>query len=186
MDVSGEVADLMVKESIQITEETVKLLAAGSKDLTAFLLALAQDNRKLSGKTSMTRLLRDGKELKVFHIREKDLEDFRKYAKQSVLYAVIKDSRTEDGTVDMITNAPQKEESKKAGPRVPRENSSKERGSGSMPSQSRMRTAGTVTKDIPTSDKPSVKGRLSALKAASEGMRQPAQTPQKKRTTKER
>lgn len=148
MDVSGEVADLMVKESIQITAETVKLLAAGSKDLTAFLLALAQDNKKLSGKTNMTRLLRDGKELKVFHIREKDLEDFRKYAKQSVLYAVIKDSRTEDGTVDMITNvdyvsqvnhflksrgygvptAPQKEESKKAGPRVPRENSSKERG----------------------------------------------------------
>ena len=104
MDVSGEVADLMVKESIQITAETVKLLAAGSKDLTAFLLALAQDNKKLSGKTNMTRLLRDGKELKVFHIREKDLEDFRKYAKQSVLYAVIKDSRTEDGTVDMITN----------------------------------------------------------------------------------
>ena len=29
MDVSGEVADLMVKESIQITEESVKLLAAG-------------------------------------------------------------------------------------------------------------------------------------------------------------
>ena len=93
MDVSGEVADLMVKESIQITAETVKLLAAGSKDLTAFLLALAQDNKKLSGKTNMTRLLRDGKELKVFHIREKDLEDFRKYAKQSVLYAVIKDGR---------------------------------------------------------------------------------------------
>ena len=157
MDVSGEVADLMVKESIQITAETVKLLAAGSKDLTAFLLALAQDNKKLSGKTNMTRLLRDGKELKVFHIREKDLEDFRKYAKQSVLYAVIKDSRTEDGTVDMITNvdyvsqvnhflksrgygvptAPQKEESKKAGPRVPRENSSKERGTGLTPLRSR-------------------------------------------------
>lgn len=206
MDVSGEVADLMVKESIQITAETVKLLAAGSKDLTAFLLALAQDNKKLSGKTNMTRLLRDGKELKVFHIREKDLEDFRKYAKQSVLYAVIKDSRTEDGTVDMITNvdyvsqvnhflksrgygvptAPQKEESKKAGPRVPRENSSKERGTGLTPSRSRTGTAETITTDTPTSDKPSVKGRLSALKAASEGMQQPSQTPQKKRTTKER
>ena len=36
MDVSGEVADLMVKESIQITEEAVKLLAAGSKNLAAF------------------------------------------------------------------------------------------------------------------------------------------------------
>lgn len=206
MDVSGEVADLMVKESIQITEETVKLLAVGSKDLTAFLLALAQDSRKLSGKTNMARLLRDGKELKVFHIREKDLEDFRRYAKQSVLYAVIKDSRSEDGLVNMITNvdyvsqvnhflksrgydipANTKEEApKKAAPRVPQGNSSKERGTGLMPSQSRTRTAETITTDIPTSDKPSVRGRLSALKAASEGMRQPGQMPQKKRTTKER
>ena len=70
MDVSGEVADLMVKESMQITEETIKMLAAGSKNLAAFLLALSQDNKKLSGQTNMARLLRDGKELKVFHIKE--------------------------------------------------------------------------------------------------------------------
>lgn len=31
MDNSGEVADLMVKESIQLTEAAVKMLAAGSK-----------------------------------------------------------------------------------------------------------------------------------------------------------
>ena len=74
MDVSGEVADLMVKESIQITEESIKLLAAGAKNLTAFLVALAQGNKKLSGKTNMGRLLRDGKELKVFRIKESDLE----------------------------------------------------------------------------------------------------------------
>ena len=33
MDASGEVADLMVKESIQLTEESIKLLAAGCKNL---------------------------------------------------------------------------------------------------------------------------------------------------------
>ena len=57
MDASGEVADLMVKESIQLTEESIKLLAAGCKNLTAFLYALAKDNKKLVGKTSMKRLL---------------------------------------------------------------------------------------------------------------------------------
>ena len=36
MDVSGDVADLMVKESIQLTEASIKLLAGGSRDLTAF------------------------------------------------------------------------------------------------------------------------------------------------------
>lgn len=38
MDASGEVADLMVKESIQLTEESIKLLAAGCKNLTAFYM----------------------------------------------------------------------------------------------------------------------------------------------------
>lgn len=195
MDVSGEVADLMVKESIQITSETVKLMAAGSKNLAAFLLALAQDNKKLSGKTNMARLLRDGKELKVFHIREEDLTDFRKFAKQNVLYAVIKDSRSKSGLVDLITNVDyvsqvnhfmesrgymalakvQEDTPKKAVPRAPQENSLKGRGHGLTASQDKTRRAEMSTPSTPTSDKPAVKGRLEALKAASEGMRQPGQ-----------
>ena len=57
MDNSGEVADLMVKESIQITEAAVKLLAGGGKNLAAFLLALSQNNKKLYGKTNMAQLI---------------------------------------------------------------------------------------------------------------------------------
>ena len=53
MDTSGEVADLMVKESIQVTEAGIKLLAAGSKNLAAFLWALAKDGKKVAGLTSM-------------------------------------------------------------------------------------------------------------------------------------
>ena len=104
MDVSGDVADLMVKESIQLTEASIKLLAGGSRDLTAFLLALARDNKKLVGKTGMNRLLRDGKELKVFQLRESDLAEFTKYAKNNVLFAVIKNQRCTDGLVDLVTN----------------------------------------------------------------------------------
>lgn len=104
MDVSGDVADLMVKESIQLTEASIKLLAGGSRDLTAFLLALARDNKKLVGKTGMNRLLREGKELKVFQLRESDLAEFAKYAKNNVLFAVIKDQRRTDGLVDLVTN----------------------------------------------------------------------------------
>ena len=97
MDVSGDVADLMVKESI-------KLLAGGSRDLTAFLLALARDNKKLVGKTGMNRLLREGKELKVFQLRESDLAEFTKYAKNNVLFAVIKNQCRTDGLVDLVTS----------------------------------------------------------------------------------
>ena len=211
MDVSGEVADLMVKEGIQLTEEAVKLLAAGGKNLAAFLMALAQDNKKLSGKTNMARLLRDGKELKVFHIKEDDLADFKSFGKKNVLYAVIRDNRATDGMVDLITNvdyvsqvnhfmesrgyaAPAKtkgdETPKKAAPRARPDSSLPQRGNGSNPSQSKTRTetastpTKTATRTAPTSDKPSVKGRLAAMKAATEGMKKAGQTPQRTQGTR--
>ena len=97
MDNSGEVADLMVKESIQITEAAVKLLAGGGKNLAAFLLALSQNNKKLCGKANMSQLIQLGRELRTFHIKESDLEDFRAYAKKNVLFSAIKDTRSDSG-----------------------------------------------------------------------------------------
>ena len=198
MDVSGDVADLMVKESIQLTEASIKLLAAGSKNLAALLWALAKDNKKLVGKTGMARLLRESKELKVFHIKESDLAEFRAFAKKNVLYSVVKDKRRTDGVVDLVTNVdfvsqvnlfmerrgygtPAKEDAtpKKAAPRAQLGSSSPQRGSGSTPSQSERRT--TRTTDAPAAkigDIPTVKGRLAALRAASEGMKEPGKVPQ--------
>ena len=42
MNTSGEVADLMVKEGIQITESAVKLTALGAKNLAAIVMALVR------------------------------------------------------------------------------------------------------------------------------------------------
>ncbi len=39
MDVSGEAADVLVKEGLQITETSAKLLATGLKHVAALLLA---------------------------------------------------------------------------------------------------------------------------------------------------
>lgn len=195
MDVSGEVADLMVKEGIQITEASIKLLAAGSKNLAAFLWALAKDGKKLSGKTNMARLLKEGKEIKTFRIKEDDLKEFRAFAKKNVLFSAIKDKRANDGTIDLVTNTdfvsqvnlfmerrgyaapvrgPEVETPKKAVPRAPQGNSSHGRGSGLKPSQTRTETRTERTTDAPAKvgDIPSVKGRLAALRAASEGMSQ--------------
>ena len=201
MDVSGDVADLMVKESIQLTEASIKLLAAGSKNLAALLWALAKDNKKLVGKTGMGRLLRESKELKVFHIKESDLAEFRAFAKKNVLFSVVKDKRRTDGMVDLVTNVdfvsqvnlfmerrgygtPAREDAtpKKAAPRAQPGSSSPQRGSGSTPSQSERRT--TRTTDAPDApakvgDIPTVKGRLAALRAASEGMKEPGRAPQR-------
>ena len=204
MDVSGDVADLMVKESIQLTEASIKLLASGSKNLTALLWALAKDNKKLVGRTGMGRLLREGRELKVFQIKESDLTEFKRFAKKNVLFAVVKDKRRTDGVVDLVTNVDfvsqvnlfmermgygipsrnqEDAEPKKAGPRAQRDSSSPQRGSGSTPSQSERRT--TRTTDAPAAkigDIPTVKGRLAALRAASEGMKEPGKPPQRQPT----
>lgn len=57
MNSSGEVADLMVKEGIQITESSVKLMALGAKNLAAIIIALINED-KLQGKTSLKNLLK--------------------------------------------------------------------------------------------------------------------------------
>ena len=198
MDVSGDVADLMVKESIQLTEASIKLLAAGGKSLAALLWALAKEDKKLVGKAGMGRLLRENKELKVFQIKESDLAEFRAYAKKNVLYSVVKDKRRTDGVVDLVTNvdfvsqvnlfmerrgygAPAREDAapKKAVPRAQPGSSSPQRGSGSTPSQSERRTTRTTDTPAKVGDIPTVKGRLAALRAASEGMKEPGKAPQR-------
>lgn len=198
MDVSGDVADLMVKESIQLTEASIKLLAAGGTSLAALLWALAKEDKKLVGKAGMGRLLRENKELKVFQIKESDLAEFRAYAKKNVLYSVVKDKRRTDGVVDLVTNvdfvsqvnlfmerrdygAPAREDAAppKAAPRAQPGSSSPQRGSGSTPSQSERRTTRTTDTPAKVGDIPTVKGRLAALRAASEGMKEPGKAPQR-------
>lgn len=197
MDVSGDVADLMVKESIQLTEASIKLLAAGSKNLAAFLWALARDNKKLVGKTNMARLLRENKELKVFQIKEADLADFQSFAKKNILFSVIKDNRRTDGMVDLVTNvdfvsqvnlfmerrgygAPARDKEdetpKKDAPRARPDSSSPQRGNGSTASQTRTRPMRMTRTTEEPSDRPSVKAKLDAYRAeAGKKSPQPAQ-----------
>lgn len=194
MDTSGEVADLMVREGIQLTEETIKLLAAGSKNLAAFLWALAKDEKKLVGKTGMARLIREGKELKVFRLKESDLEEFKKFAKKNVLFSVVKDTKATDGVVDLVTNVDfaaqvnlfmerrgyatpakdQTDDSKKADPRAPQGSSSPQRGNGSTPS----RTRPTRTTPKTSEEKPSVKEKLDGYRA--EAKKQGGKKPQQR------
>ena len=58
MDVSGDVADLMIKETLQAGETAVRLTASGIKNVAALLLALSKSDRKVIGKTSIKKLAR--------------------------------------------------------------------------------------------------------------------------------
>ena len=92
MNNGGEAADQMVREALQFSEVAIKLTALGFKNSLAIALAYAKENPKVRGKTSLDRLLREGKEMKIIPLQTKDLAQFKAYAKQyGVLFASIKD-----------------------------------------------------------------------------------------------
>lgn len=184
MDVSGEAADLVVKEGIQTTETAVKLTATGVKNVAALLLALARDDYKVTGETHAKRLARDPAPAEVIPIKKEDTQKFRDLAKEyGILYFIAQKNGNESGFVNVVSNqnyaallnavmqemgypipakeaaeAKEEQAAKKAPSRAPHGRSSSERGNGSKQ---------------PTTDKPSVKGRLAALEAASGDMKKP-------------
>ena len=191
MSTSGETADLMVKEGIQITESAVKLAGLGAKNLAALLIALANDNQKLAGKTNLKRLIHDGEELTIFSVKKEDLAGFHGEAKRyGVLYYPIVNKVENTGMVEIMAKAkdakqinrifermgypaPTQEEqaAKKARSRDPSENSFVERGTGA-----RVSTGADMTQEV---KRPSVRDKLDALKEAATRARsrKPAVTP---------
>ena len=89
MSLEGDTADKMVHEGLEITETAVKLAGLGAKNLAALLLALLRDNVKLKGKTSMNRLLRDGRQLATFTIKKEDLPAFKAKAGKRFLFTAV-------------------------------------------------------------------------------------------------
>lgn len=103
MNTSGEVADLMAKEAIQVTEESVKLMALGAKNLAAIIIALVKEDNKLQGKTNLKNLLKAEKPLCIMQIKEDDLKKFQSEAKKyGVLFTAVSDKTNDTGLCDII------------------------------------------------------------------------------------
>ena len=103
MNTSGEVADLMVKEGLQITEEVVKLTGLGAKNLAAIIIALLKEDNKLQGKTNLKKLLKSDKQLCILQIKESDIGKFNAESKRyGVLFTAVKDKTNDSGLCDII------------------------------------------------------------------------------------
>ena len=180
MDVSGETADLLIREGVQATEGALKLTGACLKNVTALLIAISRQDHKVVGKTSSKRLARDPAPAEVVQIRKEDIPRFKKLAKRyGILYFFVHKKGNEHGVTNIVSNQKyaarlnaameelgypvprqtQENTPKKAVPCTQPERSSKERGSGSN------QRAGTAN------ERSSVKGRLETLRAASESMK---------------
>lgn len=105
MDVNAEAADLVVREGIQVTENTVKLAGAGLRNVAALLLALSRQDYKVVGQANAARLARDPNPPLVIQIKEEDLPRFRKIAEKEigVLYLPVRKKGSESGLVSIIS-----------------------------------------------------------------------------------
>ena len=103
MNTGGDAAERLVRDSLMLTEEAVKLAGLGAKNLAALLVALAKEEEKTHGPTHLTRLLRSGEELKLLPIKSEDLRQFRQLAKEyGVLFCPIKNKSLDNGLNDIL------------------------------------------------------------------------------------
>ena len=103
MNTGGDAAERLVRDSLMLTEEAVKLAGLGAKNLAALLVALAKEEEKTHGPTRLTRLLRSGEELKLLPIKSEDLRQFRRLAKEyGILFCPIKNKSLDNGLNDIL------------------------------------------------------------------------------------
>lgn len=106
MSYSGDAAEQVVRMSLETGEVAVRLAGTGAKQLAILLYAILREQKKTKGKTRLTNMLRSGKELKVFAVKDTDLQLFCREAKKyGVLYCVLKDRDATDGITDIMVRA---------------------------------------------------------------------------------
>lgn len=189
MEVSGEVADLLVREGLQVAELAAKLSGKGIVSAAVLLAAMVKNNYKVVGKVGVDRLNRENTESVVIPVRAEDLPRFEKLARQfGVLYAAARNEDT-GKDIQVISNVnysaqlnavweamgygvpeTEKEEqaAKKARSRALQEKSSNERGSG--------------LNQFQTNEKPSVHEKLEELKAVAKKINTPQRSRGKDKT----
>ena len=193
MEVSGEVADLLVKEGLEAARIATELSAKGLVHAAALLAAMVKQNYKVVGKVGIEKLMKEtNAESVIIPIKATDYEKFQKIAKQfGVLYAAVKHESKETGVMHIVSNmnysaqlnavmeamdyavpevGKEEKSAKKAKPRAPQEKSSEERGNGL--------NKATDT----THEKPSVRHRLAALDAMAKEMSRNAPVKQNEKT----
>lgn len=104
----GDAAESVVRMSLQGAEITLRLTGAAAKNIAALLYAIYKDQKQTKGKTKLEKMLKSGKPLKVFSVKQDELKFFQQVAKRyGILYALLIDKRHQDkdGMVDFMVRA---------------------------------------------------------------------------------
>ena len=105
MSTSSDAADQVVKFSLDGFEVIAKLSGTGAKNIAAMLYAIMKDKKQTKGKTRIVNMLKTGKPLKIFSVKQEDLEVFAKEAKvYGIQYCALMNRKNKDldGMVDIM------------------------------------------------------------------------------------
>ena len=104
MNTSGEDADQVVRMSLEVGEAALKISGEGAKQLAVLLYAILKEQKKTKGRARLETLVRSGKPLTVFSVKESDLKKFVQEAKRyGILYCAVRDPKgSSDGMVDIM------------------------------------------------------------------------------------
>lgn len=99
----GEAADQLVRMMLSGTEMSVRLGGSALKNMLALTIALAKNNKTISGKVNLGKMLRETRDLRQFPMTPEQYKQFARLAKkQKILFSAIRDKDDQGKLIDVI------------------------------------------------------------------------------------
>lgn len=106
MSQGSDAAEQMVKETMIISEAAAKLAGLGAKNLAVLLTLYLREEHPLKGETNLKKLLKEGKEIRVFCLDKDNLAEFKQHAKDyGIVYSSLKQKNDESNIIDVLVKA---------------------------------------------------------------------------------
>ena len=105
MSVNGDVSEQVVRLSLDGFEVLARLTGSGAKNVAAMIYTMLKDTNQTKGKIKLNNMLKTGKNLKIFTIKQEDLKTFSKESKKyGISYCALIDKKQQelDGMVDIM------------------------------------------------------------------------------------
>ena len=105
MSQSGDAAEQIVRMSLEGVQVAARVSGEGAKEIAALIYTIMKNKEQTAGKTTLSKMLKSGKELKVFSLKNEDFKKFTEEAKRyGILYCALinKKDKINDGIIDIM------------------------------------------------------------------------------------
>lgn len=106
MNTAGDAAEQTFRIVIEETEFVIRITGSLLKETIAMLYAVSKDNKQNSvGKTNLSNMLKNCKDIRIFTVQKKDLDKFVEQAKNYGIYycaLIDKKDKSNNGIVDIM------------------------------------------------------------------------------------